>query len=223
MAEARFRLFTYFYLLEILYSTPIVRKVQVCKRFSHMYIVIRGEINLAKKKFEVTHLHIGILATASIMLSIALLAQVASSSSAKNSDNGFNQYGYNYTARTFNGPADGVDKNLDGTVWGDPTYANDHLKMTWSKAWDDARFNGAPWGPDAWEDNQWNGSLKGGSGENWHYKIVWVGPELQNSPYWRDGGEAVWGQFEIITSQGKVDHQHMVEIKANPAGYGVFK
>lgn len=31
-------------------------------------------------------------------------------------------------------------------VWGDPTYANDHLVMKWSKAWDDARFHGEPWG-----------------------------------------------------------------------------
>jgi hypothetical protein len=41
---------------------------------------------------------------------------------------GFDEYGYNPTARNFVGAADGVDRNLDGTVWGDPTYANDHLR-----------------------------------------------------------------------------------------------
>jgi hypothetical protein len=31
------------------------------------------------------------------------------------------------------GKADGVDRVLDGKVWGDPTYANDWLVMKWSK------------------------------------------------------------------------------------------
>ena len=88
---------------------------------------------------------------------------------------GLDQFGYNYQARVFVGKADGVDRVLDGAVWGDPTYADDHLVMKWSKAWDDARFNGQPWTPDAWEDNEWNGASPGGSGEVWHYKIIWVG------------------------------------------------
>jgi len=47
--------------------------------------------------------------------------------------------------------------------------------MKWSKAWDDARFNGGTWTKDAWTSNEWNGKLSGGSGEVWHYKIVWLG------------------------------------------------
>ena len=84
---------------------------------------------------------------------------------------GFDQFGYNYQARLFVGPADGVDRNLDGTVWGDPTYANDHLVMKWSSAWDAARFDGAAWTCDAWEDNEWNGMVPGSSGETWHYRL----------------------------------------------------
>src|SRR3989344_1625247 len=102
---------------------------------------------MAKKKnvTQVNHVHVGILAVASILLSIAFLAQHLSySQAAKPADAGFDQFGYNYTARLFSGKADGTDRNLDGAVWGDPAYANDHLKMTWSKAWDDARFNGGP-------------------------------------------------------------------------------
>ncbi|MGB9673968.1 MAG: hypothetical protein ACPL3P_07500, partial [Anaerolineales bacterium] len=106
--------------------------------------------------------------------------------------NGFDEFGYNYTARIFVGQADGVDRVLDGQMWGDPTYASDHLVMKWSKAWADARFNGAPWTCDAWEDNEWNGAVPGGSGEVWHYKIVWVGTGLKNSPCWREGGYPVW-------------------------------
>ncbi len=133
---------------------------------------------------------------------------------------GFDEFGYNYQARVFVGVADGVDRNLDGTVWGDPTYAKDLLVMKWSKAWDDARFNGAPWGPDAWEDNEWNGRVPGGSGEVWHYKIIWVGPELEDSQYWRDGGYAIWGQFEVIMDQGADPEGHSWLTHATPTGYG---
>ena len=143
---------------------------------------------------------------------------------------GFDQFGYNYQARVFVGPADGVDRILDGKVSGDPTYAKDHLVMKWSKGWDAARFDGKPWSPDAWEDNEWNGKVPGGSGEVWHYKIVWVGPELQNSPYWREGGYPIWGQFEVLMDQGVslTDYceatnngGHQICALALPNGYGV--
>lgn len=42
---------------------------------------------------------------------------------------GFDEFGYNYQARVFVGKADGVDRILDGKVWGDSTYANDWLVM----------------------------------------------------------------------------------------------
>ncbi len=136
---------------------------------------------------------------------------------------GFDQFGYNYQARVFVGAADGVDRISDGKVWGDPAYANDHLVMKWSKAWDEARFHGGAWTPDAWEDNEWNGMNPDGSGEVWHYKIIWVGSALQSSEYWRDGGYPIWGQFEVIMSQG-VDTSdgtaHIWETKAIPCGYG---
>lgn len=131
---------------------------------------------------------------------------------------GFDQFGYNYGARIFNGLADGVDRNLDGTVWGDSTYANDHLVMKWSKAWDDARFNGAPWTPDAWETNEWNGNVQGGSNVTEHYKIIWVGSDLENSPYWRQGGYEVWGEFEVIMDQGTDATGHWWYAHARPTG-----
>lgn len=153
--------------------------------------------------------------------SIQTLPSPAITSLAKG---GFDQFGYNYDARLFNGKADGVDRILDGKVWGDPTYANDHLVMKWSKGWDDARFNGAPWGPDAWEDNEWNGNVPGGSGYTEHVKIIWVGSELQSGPYWRDGGYAIWGQFEVIMDQGNdPNFGHTWYAHAIPTGYGMTK
>lgn len=135
---------------------------------------------------------------------------------------GFDEFGYNYAARIFVGAADGVDRNLDGSVWGAPTYANDHLVMKWSKAWDDARFHGAPWTCAAWVNNEWNGKVPGGSGETWHYKIVWVGSALENSPCWREDGYPIWGQFEVIFSHGTVANEHFWETHALPSGYGGF-
>ena len=132
---------------------------------------------------------------------------------------GFDQFGYNYNARLFNGIADGVDRNLDGTYWGNTEYANDKLNMKWSKAWYNARFNGADWTPEAWTTNHWNGNVKNGSGETWHYKIIWVGPELEDSPYWREGGYPIWGQFEVIMSHGTYMNQHFWDAHAKPNGF----
>jgi hypothetical protein len=63
----------------------------------------------------------------------------------------------------------------------------------------------------------WNGRLPGGSGWNWHTKIIWVGTDLEASPYWVSGGVAYKGQFEIVTSQGTMDPPvltHIWEVKA---------
>ncbi len=141
---------------------------------------------------------------------------------------GFDDFGYNYKAKIFVGVADGVDRALDGLMWGDATYANDHLVMKWSRAWDDARFHGAAWTPEAWVDNEWNGQVPGGSGETWHYKIIWVGPSLESSPYWRPGGSAIWGEFEVIMDQGVSDTSycypnnggHQMCALAIPNGFG---
>ena len=156
----------------------------------------------------------------SLFVAVIVLGMAALMAFAKPDTGGFDQYGYNYKARIFVGDADTVDRNDDGTVWGDPLYAPDHLVMKWSKAWDDARFHGAEWTPEAWTDNEWNGQAKG-SGEVWHYKIVWVGSELEDSPYWREGGYAIWGEFEVIFSQGTIANEHFWDAHASPAGYGM--
>jgi len=134
---------------------------------------------------------------------------------------GFNEFGYNYQARIFNGPADGVDKILDGKVWGDPTYANDHLVMKWNDEWDrgnDEAWSNPPYA--AWENNEWNGNVRGGSGEVWHYKIKWIGGSGPNGETLPDGGYRIWGIFEVIMSQGTVANQHFWDAHATPAGYG---
>lgn len=136
---------------------------------------------------------------------------------------GFDEFGYNYTARVFSGSADGVDRTLDDAVWGDSTYANDHLVMKWSKAWDEARFNGANWTPEAWVNNEWNGMLPDGSRTTEIVKIIWVGSGLEDSPYWREGGYPIWGEFEVLMDQGISGGEHQWYAHAVPTGYGVVK
>ena len=142
--------------------------------------------------------------------------------------------GFNYKARVFVGTGEqwysqkyGVDLDVAEAAMGD--YAHDKLVMKWSKGWDDAIFgpdgireNGdeLPWGPDAWETNEWNGMFPGGSGETWHYKIIWVGTDLEGSDYWREGGDPIWGQFEVIMSHGTMDGEHSWEAHAIPNGFG---
>jgi hypothetical protein len=134
---------------------------------------------------------------------------------------GFDEFGYNSTARIFVGPADGVDRNLDGTVWGDALYGTDHLVMRWNEEWDrgnDEGWSNPPY--DAWTNNEWNGQVPGGSGEVWIYRIIWVGAELDAGPYWQEGGYDIWGQFEVIMSHGTIANEHFWDAHANPAGYG---
>lgn len=135
---------------------------------------------------------------------------------------GFDLLGYNRCAGIFRGPADGVDGTLDGKVWGDATYAKDHLVMKWNAEWDRGNLEGwiDPNGYAAWEDNEWNGKVPGGSGEVWHYKIVWVGACGALGTVLPDGGYCLWGQFEVIFSHGTSANEHFWETHARPAGYG---
>ncbi|MEA2593586.1 MAG: hypothetical protein QOF01_55 [Thermomicrobiales bacterium] len=49
---------------------------------------------------------------------------------------GYDQFGYNYQAHMFNGTYDSVDRNIDGTYFGDiGDYVDDSLIMKWSDAW----------------------------------------------------------------------------------------
>jgi hypothetical protein len=140
---------------------------------------------------------------------------------------GFDQYGYNNTARIFNGTGASwaLGKGLPADYLG--AYANDKLVMKWNAEWD--RGNAEGWtdtnGYKAWETNEWNGNTKGGTGAVWHYKIIWVGPTgLQDYDPMPDGGYSLWGQFEVIMDQGKDPNYgpgHMFFAKAAPNGFGL--
>lgn len=136
---------------------------------------------------------------------------------------GFNEFGYNYDARIFNGLADGVDKVLDGNVWGSPTYANDHVVMKWNEAWDNCNAVRTPENcKGAWTDNEWSGKTKDGSGEVWHYKIVWIGNYTTNPELVPEGAYGVWGEYAVIMDQGNGSSGHVWYAHGIPAGYGAY-
>ncbi len=136
--------------------------------------------------------------------------------------------GYNYQARIFVGT--GYQWCNQKLGWNQATCdsflgvnAPDKLVMKWTADWD--RGNAEGWTgtyPGAWTDNEWNGKgVPNGSDQVWHYKIVWVGSALENSPYWRPGGYAIWGQFEVLMDQGTDPALgHTWFAKATPNGYG---
>ncbi len=162
-----------------------------------------------------------------LVISVLFLVMIVPPAGADHNVPGFDAFGYNYKAKVFVGEADGVDRILDGKVWGDATYALDHLVMKWSTAWDEARFHGASWTLEAWVDNEWNGKVPGGSGETWHYKIQWVGTCTDGTVF-PDGGYCIWGQFEVIMDQGVSDTDYCYPNKgghqfcglAIPNGFG---
>ncbi len=157
-----------------------------------------------------------------LLIAVAIFAL-----SAKTAMAAFDEFGYNDTARVFNGLADGIDGKLDGKVWGDTTYANDKLVMKWNSEWDRGNAEGwtDPNGYDAWENNEWNGMGKNGSGAVWKYKIVWVGDYIANPDLIPDGAYGIWNQFITIMDQGKdpnYEPGHIWFTHAKPAGYGAY-
>lgn len=156
-----------------------------------------------------------------LMLSLAMLLSASFVFAA----GGFDQFGYNRTARIFNGTgsswclARGASANCLGI------YSPDKLVMKWNAEWDRGNAEGwtDPNGYAAWEDNEWNGNTKGGSGAVWHYKIKWVGNYVADPSLIPEGGYGIWGQFAVIMDQGKDPSYgpgHFWFAHANPTGYG---
>ena len=160
--------------------------------------------------------------TGFVILALLMLTFVPVAFAIQPDGNGFDEYGYNRKARNFVGTGESwsLAKGLPADYLG--IYANDKLVMKWNAEWD--RGNADGWTDTfygAWETNEWNGAVPGGSGEVWHYKIIWVGSSLADSPYWREGGYAIWGQFEVIMDQGTADGEHWWYTHAIQTGFGV--
>lgn len=141
-------------------------------------------------------------------------------------ENGFDQYGYNRTARIFSGTGESwsLAKGLPADYLG--IYSADKLVMKWNDEWDRGNLEGwsnPPYG--AWEDNEWNGMGPGGSGAVWHYKIVWVGDYSAHPELIPEGAYGIWGQFATIMDMGldpSLGPGHIWFAHSSPTGYGTF-
>jgi len=155
-----------------------------------------------------------------LLLAIPTLPAVA--------DGGFDEWGYNLTARNFVGTGWSWCMGKVGdedwcTSYLGP-YANDKLVMKWNAEWDRGNAEGwsDPNGYDAWCSNHWNGKVPGGSGETWLYKYVWVGPCGADGTPLNNGGYCIWGQFAVIMSHGTFENQHFWDAHGIPSGYGYY-
>ncbi len=159
----------------------------------------------------------------SVIASFVLLLAFALPADA----NGFDQFGYNRNARVFVGPASGwcLEQGRPADCLG--IYSNDRLVMKWNAEWDRGNAEGwtEPNGYRAWENNEWNGNVPGGSGAVWHYKIVWIGSCGADLTPLANGGYCIWGQFAVVMDQGldpNIGPGHIWFAHASPAGYGAY-
>lgn len=149
----------------------------------------------------------------------------------KPADVGFNEFGYNYNARVFNGTGYqwcmgkyGWDVAACDSYLG--IYAGDKLVMKWNEEWDRGNAEGWSNGPyRAWTSNEWNG-MDGGSDAVWHYKIVWdEGCAENGSPTAKGNAYCIWGQFATVMDQGKDPSYgpgHFWFAHGTPSGYGAY-
>jgi hypothetical protein len=139
-----------------------------------------------------------------LILVVALLAVTATTAFA-GTGTGFDQYGYNDNGNIFNGTGSGwcLAGGQSADCMG--AYSNDNIIMKWNEAWDvcnDAGNNDAAACAGAWTSNQWNGAFPGGSGEVWHYKMIWVGALQWN----------VTGDWDIAINWLGTDYIHITDL-----------
>lgn len=165
----------------------------------------------------------------SVFAGILLMFMAVSAVKAdKPSDVGFSDSGYNERANLFNGTVMSwcMDK-VGNQTYCDSVYgfwANDNLIMKWNNEWDRGNAEGwtDPNGYKAWLSNEYNGAFPGGSGEVWHYKIIWVGDCGADGTALPNGGYCIWGQFEVIMDQGVNVDGHQFFAHGLPTGYGAY-
>ena len=168
---------------------------------------------------------LGLIAVMTVAAGGSVLADQNASSQLVAALGGFDQYGYNRNAGIFNGTGESWCLAGGQTAECMGIYSSDKLVMKWTPDWD--RGNAEHWSnppySGAWLDNEWNGKMKGGSGQNWHYKIKWVGPCGADGTTLADGGYCIWGQFETVMDQGQDPNAgpgHIWFAHATPSGYG---
>lgn len=158
-------------------------------------------------------------------------------------ETGYDQWGYNYQARMFNGTYCDAYRNA---AWCQP-YKDDELEMKWNDAWMSNkdctgdglldRHYGFPTyrGSGAWETNHQKGTYVDANGkkQRWSYFVKIVAAPLDATlvnGFWcaADGsviGPVIWGEFaiiqEIYNDTGTGDHG-VSYVSPYSAGFGKF-
>ncbi len=184
--------------------------------------------------------------TALVGVLVVLLMLVLSSVSVL-AQGAVDQYGYNYTARLFNGPFGDADRDSDpDTYYGNPTdsygyydtdgnyhevlvtVAESQLRMKWSKAWqmavfgpDGIRKNGdeKPWNASAWCTNHVEGT---GTVYNVDGSVLYQGHlTILSTIRWVGDTSGytnpIWGQFAVLHKVVGGQGETFAEI---PTGFG---
>lgn len=137
---------------------------------------------------------------------------------------GFDQYGYNRCAHIFNGAWEGYctepKRNAPPDCYG--VKRDTKLNMKWNEEWDRGNATGWSQGPyDAYLDNETKGYYVDGTPFSEHFKTRWdAGCVASSGTSSSNGGECIWGAFEVLMYQGKEDGFHFWWTKLTPAGYG---
>jgi hypothetical protein len=79
------------------------------------------------------------------------------------------------------------------------------------------------WGT-GWEGHRVDFGVRASQGSSIHTVAQIIrfkdSADLEDSPYWHDGGYPVWGQFEVIMSHGTVANEHFWDAHAHAPGLG---
>lgn len=146
---------------------------------------------------------------------------------------GFDEFGYNRTARNFVGTCKSWHMGKFGSTAEQAEaycgiYSNDKLVMKWNAEWDRGNDEGwtDPDGYDAWLNNEWNGMGPGGSDETWHYMIAWdsgcASDGIPSSEALKGTAYCIWGPFAMLQSHGTAGGEHIWDVLLGPAGYGAY-
>ena len=135
---------------------------------------------------------------------------------------GFDKFGYNRCAHVFNGTYGGWCEARGEVPTCSGWTPSSKLIMKWNEEWD--RGNAENWAKPpyaAYLDNEARGFGLDGIAYSEHFKTRWdAGCAASNGAGSTNGGDCIWGPFEILMDHGKEAGEHFWWTKLTPAGYG---
>ncbi len=137
-------------------------------------------------------------------------------------ERGFDEYGYNRCAHIFNGTFEGWCAAKGQVPDCAGVAGSTNLIMKWNEEWDRGNATGWTAGPYAANlDNETRGTYLDGTPFSEHFMTRWdAGCVASGGTESSNGGQCIWGQFEILMDQGTEAGEHLWWAKLTPAGYG---